>query len=386
MGLIEETSEPFFVRPVRRLEGDIQCLKVLTSSDQPPLRKMRMNASARVVYGFGDASKQGFGASVELPDKNIHWRYGQWRDREQVRNEGDDAVVTILDEVSSNYRELRNLVEVLEDLFLKGLLDGTEVFMFTDNSTAESAYFKGTSSSESLFNLVVRLRKLEMSGRCILHMIHVAGTRMIWQGTDGLSRGDKNAGVMAGESMLSFVPLHLSAFDREDTLKDWIQSWSCVSDDCISEGRNRTVARFLDPSDWPISLKGRNTYIWCPPPAAADVAAEYMARSIHVRSSSIHIFVCPRLMTSRWRRFLRKTADVLFVLPVGCDVWGKENHKPLILAISFPLSRSKPWKHGDSPRYKQFTESVQSLVVNDFGRSGFALREFIALAWALASV
>lgn len=35
------------------------------------------------------------------------------------------------------------------------------------------------------------------------------------QETDELSRGSQGKGVMKGESMLSFVPLHLSPFDRD---------------------------------------------------------------------------------------------------------------------------------------------------------------------------
>jgi hypothetical protein len=57
-----------------------------------------------------------------------------------------------------------------------------EVFLFTDNSTAAAVYFKGNSTSTKLFELVLRLRRLEMSGGLILHDVCVAGTRMIDQG------------------------------------------------------------------------------------------------------------------------------------------------------------------------------------------------------------
>jgi hypothetical protein len=60
---------------------------------------------------------------------------------------------------------------------------------------------------------------------CQVHLIHVAGTRMIWQGSDALSRGDENAGIMAGEDMLSFVPLHKQAIDRSENLLPWVWSW-----------------------------------------------------------------------------------------------------------------------------------------------------------------
>ena len=75
-------------------------------------------------------------------------------------------------------------------------LGGTDWFVFTDNSTAESAYAKGFSSSKLMFELVLRLRKLEMQQGCKIHVSHVAGTRMIKQGSEGLSRGNLAEGVM----------------------------------------------------------------------------------------------------------------------------------------------------------------------------------------------
>ncbi len=59
--------------------------------------------------------------------------------------------------------------------------------MFTNYSTTEAAYWKGTSKSRKLFDLVLRLKKLEVEHDIILHVIHVSGKRMIAQGTDGLS-------------------------------------------------------------------------------------------------------------------------------------------------------------------------------------------------------
>jgi hypothetical protein len=55
----------------------------------------------------------------------------------------------------------------------------------------------------------------------ILHVIFIAGTRMIQQGTYGLSRG----GVGPSNCRLSLggmVPLHLSARERNPGLEEWI--------------------------------------------------------------------------------------------------------------------------------------------------------------------
>ena len=80
---------------------------------------------------------------------------------------------------SSNFKELANLVETLELKGRKGELKGKEVFFFTDNSTCELVHHKGNSSSQKLFDLVLRLRILSMSNGMRLHFIHVAGIRMI---------------------------------------------------------------------------------------------------------------------------------------------------------------------------------------------------------------
>ena len=94
------------------------------------------------MYQFGDASGQGFGSSLMIGDV-VYYRHGQWNDSHSQE--------------SSNYRELANLIYAIEDAYNKGLLIDAELFLFTDSSTAESVFYKGTSSSEKLFNLILRL-------------------------------------------------------------------------------------------------------------------------------------------------------------------------------------------------------------------------------------
>jgi hypothetical protein len=74
-----------------------------------------------------------------------------------------------LDDSSSNNRDLKNLADMVFCMERDGDLKGTEVFIFTDNSTAERAFFKGSSQSRILHDLVLRLRKLEMTAGIKLH-------------------------------------------------------------------------------------------------------------------------------------------------------------------------------------------------------------------------
>jgi hypothetical protein len=362
-GMVSKTNQeaPEYVDPVPRMAEDMRALLDLTASLEAPKRAARMKFLAQVIYGFGDASGHGFGSTFLVDGERIRYRTGSW---------------TITNEHSSNFRELCNLVESMEDLSEEGLLAGREIFLFTDNSTAERAYYKGTSSAKPLFELVLRLKKLEMSGKFKLHVIHVAGTRMIAQGTDGMSRGDHGSGVMAGMPMLSFVPLNLSALDRSEHLLPWIQSWS-------QDERSLEVLR---PEDWYSSHQSEGCYLWAPPPAAADAATELMAKSIHKRYDSTHIMVVPRLMTARWRKVLGKATDVLIVIPVGTPVWPASEHEPLILAISFPLISHRPWRLRGSRLMDSLSVDLSDMWTEAFDGTGSVLRKFVQRARTLDGV
>jgi hypothetical protein len=73
----------------------------------------------------------------------------------------------------------------------------------------------------------------------LLHVIHISGCWMIWQGSDGVSRADKAMGVMQGRIMEEFIPLHLSALTRLEGLKGWLDS--------VMAGLKPT---FLEPEGW----------------------------------------------------------------------------------------------------------------------------------------
>jgi hypothetical protein len=313
-------NPPVQVSGKPRLYSDLEALTALFLPTSPPLRRIRSNAIIEVYYGFGDASQDGFGFNIQV-DGRIVYRFGQWCDE--------------VSEKSSNYRELLNLVERLEELVEGGLLTDCEVFLFTDNSTAESVYYKGNSSSRPLFELMLRLRQLEMKGSLVLQVVHVAGTRMQAEGADGSSRGDQTTGVMSGHSILSYVPLHLSAPELEPGLVDWFQSWWDM---------RRGTLEHLKPEGWFEEGMKQGNFLWTPAPAAAEVAGEQMAKAIHKHPYSFHMFVAPRLMTARWRRRVSKLSDLCFTINAGFKHWGRDRHEPLLIYFFFPLSRHEPWK------------------------------------------
>jgi hypothetical protein len=201
---------PKYVKALPRFLSDLKAMRSLMSAPTLPLKRARCSKVVTAIYSFVDASGRGFGCTLQIGNK-ICFQYGQWPDQ-------------ISETMSSNWRDLANLVESIKtEVRDRGLTD-CEIFIFTDNTTAEAAYWKGTSKSEWLFDLVLRLRFLEINQDLIIHVIHVAGTRMQAQGTDGISRGDKSMGVMQGIPMEEFCPLHKTAFERSPDLKTWLTS------------------------------------------------------------------------------------------------------------------------------------------------------------------
>ena len=202
-----QTEQPAKVKPVGRLSNNLKALKKLFKSDKPPRRFVRGKSIKEAMYGFGDASGQGFGASWEVREGELYFRLGTW---------GED-----MSSASSTLRELKNLVESLELMATLEYLAGFEVFICTDNSVAEAAYFNGSSSSEELFNCIVRLRQLEMGHSCKIYIFHVSGKRMIAQGSDGLLRGNFSEGSMKGKNILEYIPFNGNALERSPLLKPW---------------------------------------------------------------------------------------------------------------------------------------------------------------------
>jgi hypothetical protein len=180
---------------------------MLAQEKKPAMRHVRNKLTMTAYCGFGDVSLGGFGATVERPG-GLHGRFGIW---------GKD-----IEDQSLNYRELYNLVKTVEEEAKERHLKDGELWIFTDNSTTESCFFIGGSTLKLLHELVLCFRKAEMKFGFTLHLVHVARTRMIAQGTNGLLQGSFLKGVARGEDMLSFIDSSQTAFSRSHTLLDFI--------------------------------------------------------------------------------------------------------------------------------------------------------------------
>ena len=92
---------------------------------------------------------------------------------------------------SSNWRELRTLVEFLQREWARTdqRFYNRRVFYFTDNTVTYDVCRRGRSGSAELHKLVTELKMLEAKLNCQVVAVHIPGTEIIAQGSDGLSRG-----------------------------------------------------------------------------------------------------------------------------------------------------------------------------------------------------
>jgi hypothetical protein len=265
--LVEEDKEgdaevPDTVPTLPRLVSDVAALESLLHSETPLMIPVRPIGAFLLTYGFGDASGEGFG-SAWIPSRlsKVRLRRGFW--------------CSEVSEKSSNYRELRNLVEAVKDLHETSDLTGMEIWLFTDNKVAEAVYAKGNSDNKLLFELMLELRLLSLQIGFILHIVHISGTRMIAEGTDGLSRGELQLGGFLEEET-QVVPLHLDPVARSNDFKEWVSSWFELAG---------TPMRFAQPIDWPYNAHQPGAgWVWCLPPAAALYALEELAMGSNAKN------------------------------------------------------------------------------------------------------
>ena len=361
-------SCPTLVTASPRLSDDVSALVAMFDSQNAPEVNLRSKNIISVIYGFGDASGTGLGATFTC-GSGFTYRIGVW---------GPDE-----SDQSSNWREFTNIVESLEEEAKLGQLENAEVFMFTDNSTVESCSVKGSSSSPKLLSLVIRLRSMSTSRFGVkIHVFHVAGTRMMAQGTDGVSsRGFLGEGIMSGKPMSDFIPIHLAAFERSPKLIQWISSWSSASIIVLELRDWYDVAHDIDgwKMGWdnqkrPCINEGR-TYVWNPPPFAADVAIAELRKARIKRQTSSHIFVVPRLCSPLWLKQVYKAADLVFELPPGSLLWAADMHEPLLIAIVFPFLRVKPWQLRATPKMHYVGGELRKMLKVEKVDTGNFLRE-----------
>jgi hypothetical protein len=214
---------------------------------------------------------------------------------------------------------------------------------------------------------------------------------MIAQGTDGVSRELLTKGVTSGLDMLSFVPLHLSVFDRRPQVRDWVESW--LGDDAefltteqwFTRGHSHDGGYYDDQGIWRVKTRP-GKFVWTPPPAAAEVAIEELHKALIKRRDSTHVVLCPRLLTTQWRRQLNKACDLVVFMPTGSEIWPSEMFESLTIGFVFPFLSVRPWQVRGAPKMFQLGRTMPKLLKDMNLVTRDILRQLCQQMWDLLTV
>ena len=190
-----------------------------------------------------------------------------------------------------------------------------ELLAFTNNFGLERVYYKGTSKSPLLFEIVLCLQRVQIKRGLLPHVVHIAVTSMIKNGIYGLSQGNNLGGMTRV---------------LDSGLKPRLRSWS---------GENLMK---MQPSDW-FELQGDN-FLWEPTLAAVEKVMELFLEVHMYHPYCSHLNVVPRLMEFLWRKQIGKEDYLLFTVIVGIPFWDLGVHEPLIIALFFPIISLRNWR------------------------------------------
>jgi hypothetical protein len=144
---------------------------------------------------------------------------------------------------------------------------------------------------------------------------------------------------------------------------------------------------FREDGIWEPRLAKTQWHLWTPPPAAASVALDELITSRQKRPHLNHVFICPRLLTSMWRKKLYKVSDAVFELPAGFHPeWPSSMHKPLIIGLTLRFIRHPPWQLRNSTAVLDLGREVHNMWKTPTGDVRPLLRQLCDLPPMLDSM
>jgi hypothetical protein len=264
---------------------------------------------------------------------------------------------------SSNKKEMKTLVLTLEQEYEATVVQGLPsnvrdmtMFYFTDNTTVYYCVSSGSSKSPVLHQMVRRIKYLELLLGCHLEVIHVPGTTMIRQGTDGLSRG------------VWISPLHY--IERSDVLLPELlgaarltpQSWSwlhCLYDLPLEPEAWTQIAW---DQVWCASALLQKATVWCPPPEMASQAISFILNAyVEQPLDTQAVLIIPRILQRTWSRLSRYIVECGILKPKNVPSEHSFHRLPVCVLYLPPHVRtlSLPPQVGLSYRFPRRTRICQ---------------------------
>jgi hypothetical protein len=262
-----------------------------------PGNPSRSGTAASLVGTWGDGSGTGTGGTIET--KNVP-TLETWMGTCNPR----------VHHFSSNWKELRTLLWTMERLIAqRRQLKGVTLFYFTDNMTTYYIVQNGSSKSIELHKLIRKIKLDEVRLGCRIEVIHVPGTLMIEEGTDGLSRGLWLAPHRVHRSSLTEAASALGPVPYTHTLGHWVLEF-------VGLGRLSSFTLHTTTSPWTFSSIYGQLSLWFPAPEVARMAlVKFLDIWVEGPLITSGIFIIPRIMQRDWGHISKHVVEVGTIYP-----------------------------------------------------------------------
>jgi hypothetical protein len=269
------------------------------------------SAAARTIRQTGDASGGGWGVTLEEPGSGkVLFAQGLWPQA-----------------VSQQSSNLRELLTILQGLRL-ALLDRPDdaplrVVVYSDNSTAVSCVNTGSSPSPELLLLAKDIKMLQATEGLQCDAVWIAGSQLIHQGADPLSRG-------------AWPFSHVQA-DLRRTFDPYAAVESVVPSDVLEALRQRLPSASLvsHPSEWlQDELESQFSLLAPAPTAVRSCLLHFFDAHRRRHTATTAIAAIPCVANTEWFRLLRYFGDHV-TLRFGLD--GSKLAFPVVVAFAPPI-------------------------------------------------
>jgi hypothetical protein len=218
----------------------------------------RADNASILVPSFGDGSGTGTGGTVQYClDEPLQMWKAVWTTDARIH--------------SSNWKEAETLRLTLSRAKDSGRTEvrGCTFFYFTDNIVTYYAVSKGASRIPSLHALVTACKELKASLGCCLEPIHVPGTTIIIQTTDGLSRGIWGSALHNRVSQQAILAGLFAPLPMCPTIGDWAGGQAGFPPDFPWFHRRWE-------SNWSFNTTVCCPTVWAPPPEIASQLIHFL--------------------------------------------------------------------------------------------------------------
>jgi hypothetical protein len=265
----------------------------------------RADKANLLIPTFGDGSGTGTGGTVQYAlDEPMQMWKAVWTTKARAN--------------SSNWKEAETLRLTLERAKASGRVEvrGCTFFYFTDNIVTYYAVSKGASRIPSLHEIVSACKELEAELGCCLETIHLPGTTIIIQTTDGLSRGVWGSALHNRISQTTILSEIFAPVPFCPTLGDWARNEAG-----IPPYVPWLHCRWDRP--WVFDSVVNRLTIWAPPPEVTCQVLHFLLNVyVEAPSTTSAILMVPRVLQKRWQstsRLVTRIGDYQCVsVPIVC--------------------------------------------------------------------